>query len=83
MTNPLRTEPARVIGITTAVLIAIVQTFIGQGVIGADAGQSVINVIGILVPWLMAEVIRRFVSPASTSSGNSVSVNTTGSSSTS
>lgn len=62
----MQTEPARIIGVITAVVIAVVQTLIGQGVLSSNVGTSVINILGVLLPIILAEIIRRFVSSPAT-----------------
>jgi hypothetical protein len=61
-------NPVRIVGIVTAVVIAILQALSTEGVISSDITVNLINLITILAPILAAEIARRFVTPISSPS---------------
>jgi hypothetical protein len=66
----LSREPAVIIGIIAAVIMAVVQTLTSNGVIGADVSDTVAKALdpssGWLIPIILGIVTRFFVfSPAS------------------
>lgn len=52
-------EPAFIVGLVGSCVVAIVQTFAAQGVITNDQAQTVVNVVGVLVP-VIAGIVARF-----------------------
>lgn len=56
-------NPVRIVGIITAVVIAILQALSTEGVISADVVTNLVNLITILAPIIAAEIARRFVTP--------------------
>lgn len=56
-------NPVRVVGIITAVVIAILQALSTEGVISGDLVVNLVNIITILSPIIAAEIARRFVTP--------------------
>jgi hypothetical protein len=65
----LKREPAVVIGIVAAVILAVVQSLNGSGVLGADAADTISKALdpttGWAIPIVLGIVTRFFVSPAS------------------
>lgn len=59
----MSSEPARIVGILTAILVAVIQTLVGQGVLTSDVGTTLVNVVTIFLPMIAAEVIRHYVTP--------------------
>ena len=59
-------EPALWIGLIGSIVLAVAQAVAGSGVISANAGQTLLNVVGTLVPLIVGIVTRFFVSPATT-----------------
>ena len=57
-------EPALFIGIGVSVAVFAVQQFIGKGVITADTGQNIVNLLQALAPLLAGILTRSQVSPA-------------------
>lgn len=64
----IKREPAVVIGILAACVLAVVQTLSGQGVIGTDfadtIGKAIDPTTGWALPILVGIITRFFVSPA-------------------
>lgn len=67
--DKIKTEPAVVIGILAACVLAVVQTLTGYGVIGPDLAATIGRAIdpnsGWAIPIVVAIITRHFVSPAS------------------
>jgi hypothetical protein len=65
----LKREPAVVIGIVAAVILAVVQSLNGSGVLGSDAADTISKALdpttGWAIPIVLGIVTRFFVSPAS------------------
>lgn len=57
-------EPALWIGFIGSLILAFATTLAGSGIISADAGQTLTNVVGTAVPLITGLLIRFFVSPA-------------------
>lgn len=59
-------EPAAILGIIAACVVAVIQTLAGQGVITNETSTTVQNLIVVAVP-LIAAILTRFIvySPAS------------------
>lgn len=66
--NTIKREPAVIIGIVAAVLLAVVQSLAGQGVIGTDISDTIGKALdptsGWAIPIVLGIVTRFFVSPA-------------------
>jgi hypothetical protein len=64
----LKSEPAVVIGIVAACVLAVVQTLSGYGVIGSDLagtiGRALDPTTGWAIPIVVGIITRFFVSPA-------------------
>ena len=56
-------EPVFWVGVVGAVLIAVIQTLAGQGVLTPETQTTIVNIIGVLVPIVAALVARMFVTP--------------------
>ena len=77
----LAANPVRLVGIITAVVIAVLEALSKEGLISNDLGLSLINLIMILSPIIAAEIARRFVTPVASPSlpvGTKVEVVTPG-----
>ena len=59
----MATNPVRIVGILTAVVIAVLQALSTEGVISSDITVNLINLITVLAPIIAAEIARRFVTP--------------------
>lgn len=68
MIDRLKREPAVVIGIVFAVVLAVVQTLVGEGVLGQDIGDTVTRALdptaGWALPIVVAVITRFFVTSA-------------------
>lgn len=68
MLDKLKSEPAVVIGVIAACILAVVQTLAGNGVIGPDLAATIGRALdpsgGWLIPIIVSLVTRVFVSPA-------------------
>lgn len=68
LTNRIRNEPAVVIGILAACVLAVVQTLAGEGVIGTDIADTIGRALdpssGWVLPIIVGIITRFFVSPA-------------------
>jgi hypothetical protein len=69
MIAKLKSEPAVVIGTLAAVILAVVQTLAGRGVIDQNIVDTVAGALdptkgGWLIPLIVGLVTRAFVSPA-------------------
>lgn len=64
----IKREPAVIIGIIAAVVVAIARTLAGEGVLGSDVADTVAKALdptaGWALPILIGFVTRFFVSPA-------------------
>jgi amino acid permease len=64
----IKREPAVVIGIVAAVILAVIQTLAGQGVLGTDVADTFAKALdpttGWALPIVLGIVTRFFVSPA-------------------
>lgn len=57
-------EPARVIGGLAAIVVLIATQLLSQGLVTSDGGTNVLHFVIVVVPLAAAEIIRSFVSPA-------------------
>lgn len=57
-------EPAVILGIVGTVLVFAVEQFVGKGVLSADTGESIKNLVTALIPLIVSLVTRGQVSPA-------------------
>lgn len=66
--DKLRHEPAVVIGVIAAAVLAAIQSLAGNGVIGADIADTISKALdpttGWAIPIVLGIVTRFFVSPA-------------------
>ena len=53
----LRREPAVVIGIVAAVILAVVQTLAGEGVIGTDAADTIAKALDPTTGWALPVIV--------------------------
>lgn len=56
-------EPVFWVGVVTAVVIAVIQTLAGQGVLTANQQDTIANLVTAVSPIVAALVARQFVTP--------------------
>lgn len=68
MIDRIKREPAVVIGILAAALLAAIQTAAGEGVVGQDIADTIVKALdpttGWALPIIVGIITRFFVSPA-------------------
>ncbi len=60
----IKAEPAVVIGIVGSIILFAIDEFAGKGIITADTGTNLTNLVRDLLPLITGLVTRQFVSPA-------------------